>query len=78
MITITPTTRPTNSGLSVGKVPAETGTIFFCTSEPAIASIGMIIRKRPMNIARPSVVFQNGMLADRPAKALPLLPVAEV
>ena len=52
-ITITPTTRPTNSGLSVGKVPAETGTIFLRTSEPATASIGTIIRKRPMSIARP-------------------------
>jgi len=44
----------------------------------AIASIGTIIRNRPMNIAMPSVSFQNGTLADRPAKALPLLPVAEV
>ena len=58
-----------------GTLP-ETGTIFFCTSEPAIASIGIIIRKRPMNIARPRVSFQNGTLADRPANALPLLPVA--
>ena len=45
---------------------------------PAIASIGMIIRKRPMNIASPSVVFQNGVLADKPANALPLFAVAEV
>ena len=43
--------------VSVGKVPAEGGTIFFAASEPAIASIGTIIRKRPMNIARPSVVL---------------------
>ena len=42
-----------------------------------MASIGTIIRKRPMNIARPSVEFQNGTLAESPAKALPLLPVAE-
>ena len=47
------------------------------TSDPAIASAGMIIRKRPMNMASPSVVFQNGTLADRPANALPLLPVAD-
>ena len=33
---------------------------------------------RPMNIAMPSVSFQNGTLAERPANALPLLPVAEV
>ena len=70
-------TRPTNRPPSVGKVPAEVGTIFLAASDPAIASIGMIIRKRPMNIASPRVEFQNGVLADRPAKALPLLPVAE-
>ena len=40
-----------------GKVPAELGTIFFAASEPATASIGTIIRKRPMNIARPRVVL---------------------
>ena len=61
----------------MGKVPADVGTIFFAASDPAMASIGMIIRNRPMNIASPSVEFQNGVLADRPAKALPLLPVAE-
>ena len=77
MIRITPITRPTNRPPWVGNVPAEAGTIFLAASDPAMASIGMIIRKRPMNIARPRVVFQNGVLADRPAKALPLLPVAE-
>ncbi len=41
----------------VGNVPAEAGTIFLAASEPATASIGTIIRKRPMNIARPSVVL---------------------
>ncbi len=46
--------RPTKRPLSVGNVPAEAGTIFFAAREPAIASIGTIIKKRPMNIARPS------------------------
>src|SRR4051794_484152 len=78
VIRITPTTRPTNRPPSVGKVPADVGTIFLVASDPAMASIGTIIRKRPMNIARPRVEFQNGVLADSPAKALPLLPVAEV
>src|ERR1700722_17229823 len=77
VIRITPTTRPTNRPPSVGNVPADVGTIFLRTKDPAIASIGMIIRKRPMNIASPSVPFQNGTFADRPANALPLLPVAE-
>ena len=42
---------------AVGKVPAEAGTIFLAASEPAMASIGTIIRKRPISIARPSVVL---------------------
>ena len=39
-MTITPTSSPTNSGPSVGKVPAEAGTYCFAASEPAIASTG--------------------------------------
>ena len=39
----------------VGKVPADGGSTFLVTSEPAIAMIGMIIRKRPISIARPRV-----------------------
>ena len=39
---------------SVGNVPADGGTIFFAASEPATASIGTIIRKRPISIAKPS------------------------
>ena len=54
------------------------GEIFFCTSEPARAMIGTIIRKRPISMARPSVVLYHGVLAVSPAKALPLLPVAEL
>ena len=61
-----------------GKVPALGGAIFFAASEPARAMIGTIIRKRPNSIARPRVVLYQGVLAVRPAKALPLLPVAEL
>ena len=57
--------------ISATEIPESAG-------EPVMASIGMIIRKRPMNIAMPSVLFQNGTLADRPANALPLLPVCEL
>ena len=39
-MTITPTKRPTNSGPSVGKVPAEAGIFFYAASEPANASTG--------------------------------------
>ena len=38
--------------------------------------IGTIIRKRPINMAKPSVVLYQGVLALSPANALPLLPVA--
>jgi hypothetical protein len=41
-----------------------------------MAMMGTIIRKRPINMARPSVVLYQGVLALRPAKALPLLPLA--
>ena len=39
-MTITPTNSPTNSGPSVGKVPAEAGTFFYSASEPASARTG--------------------------------------
>jgi hypothetical protein len=57
-ITITPTSRLTNSGPWVGKVPAETGTSFFCARLPAAASKGIIIRKRPNSMAIPIVVLK--------------------
>ena len=43
---------------------------------PAAASIGMMIRKRPMSIAMPIVPLYQGVFAFKPAKALPLFPVA--
>ena len=45
---------------------------------PASASIGMIVMNRPSSIATPIVVLYQGVLADSPAKAEPLLPVPEV
>ena len=51
MITITPTSSPTNRPPVVGNVPAEGGTVFFTTSEPAMAMVGMIIQNRPTTIA---------------------------
>ena len=38
--------------------------------------IGMIIANRPSSIAKASVVLYQGVLPERPAKALPLLPAA--
>ncbi len=76
-MTTTPTKRPANSGVSVGNVPALAVTRFFRTMLPAIASSGTIIKKRPISIEIPSVVFQYGVFAEIPANALPLLPVVE-
>ena len=69
---------PPCSAPVVGKVPAEAGTIFLVTSEPASPRSGTIRRKRPISMARPMVVSKKGVLALSPAKALPLLPVPEV
>ena len=54
------------------------GETFLRASEPASAMIGTIMRKRPINIAKPIVVLSQGVLVFKPAKALPLLPFAEL
>src|ERR1035437_1338438 len=77
-ITITPTTRPMKRPPVVGNVPADAAMLFFSTSEPAIAMAGMIMKKRPTNIATPPVMLKNIVLAEMPAKADPLLPVLDV
>jgi hypothetical protein len=41
---ITPTSRPTKRPPVVGKVPAEAGTVFFVTKEPAIAIAGIMTK----------------------------------
>ena len=63
------------SGVRHGNVPSDGGTTFLRRKVPAIASIGMIIRKRPTSIATPSVVLYQSVFALRPANAEPLLPV---
>ena len=52
-ITITPTTRPTNRLPVVGNVPADAAMLFY----PAIAMAGMIMKKRPTNIATAPVTL---------------------
>src|SRR4026209_2666655 len=71
---ITPIRSTTKRTPSVGNVPAEGGTTFLPTSDPAIASAGTIIRKRPASIVTPRVVLYQSVLALIPAKAEPLLP----
>ena len=52
--------------------------VFLRARLPASASIGMIAMNRPRSIAMPSVVLYQGVFAERPAKAEPLLPVPDV
>ena len=70
--------RPANSGVPVGKVPAETGTGCLRPSDPAMASTGTMRKKRPTSMQTPSVVLNQSVLAVRPPKAEPLLLAAEV
>src|ERR1019366_7513983 len=44
---------------------------------PAIASIGIIIRNRPINMSNPMVVLYQSVLALSPPNAEPLLPAPE-
>src|SRR6185295_1462720 len=77
-ITITLTSSVENNGVVTGNVPNDGGTIFLRARLPAIASIGMIIMKRPTSIAIPIDVLYQSVFAEIPAKAEPLLPVPEV
>ena len=70
-----PDDQRTNRGPWVGNVPAEDGTFRLLRRLPAAASRGTMIRNRPISIARPIVTLYQGVLAFRPAKALPLFPV---
>ncbi len=77
-ITITLTSKVVNSGVVTGNVPNDGGTIFFRARLPAIASMGMIMKKRPISIVMPIVVLYQSVFAEMPAKAEPLLPAASV
>ena len=68
-ITITLTSNVENNGVVTGKVPSDGGTVFLLARFPAIANIGMIIKKRPISIAIPIVVFYQSVFAEIPAKA---------
>ena len=56
-ITITLTSNVVNSGVVTGNVPNDGGTIFLLARLPAIASIGMIMKNLPTNIANPMLVL---------------------
>ncbi len=75
---MTPTSSTVNSGVCTGKVPGDGGTCFFWARLPAMASMGTIMKKRPTSMAVASDRLYQWVLALMPAKAEPLLPVAEV
>ena len=54
---ITPVRSTVKSGVVTGKVPSDGGTCFLRARFPAIASIGMITKNRPMSVLRPIAVL---------------------
>ena len=54
---IVPIKSTVKSGVVTGNVPSDGGTYFFFARLPAIASMGMIIKKRPISVSSPSVVL---------------------
>src|SRR4029077_10228776 len=76
-IRIVETSRPLNSDPLTGSVPADAGTVFFLARLPAIAMIGMIMKKRPRSCAAAVVVLYHMVFPLIPAKADPLLPVED-
>ena len=61
-----------------GNEPELGGEVFLRAREPARAMTGTIMRNRPASMANARVWLYQGVLAVRPAKALPLLAVAEL
>ena len=68
----------TKSEVWVGIVPADAGVAVWRASRPARARTKTIGRNRPSSMTRPSERSQNGVLTVSPAKADPLLLLADV
>src|SRR5271156_4892766 len=77
-IRITPASNTENSVVLTGNVPGEGGTLFFIARFPAIANMGIIIRKRPANIVKPRLMLYQWVLALIPPNAEPLFPALDV
>src|SRR4029077_14464538 len=73
-ITMVATSKPVNSPPVTGNVPTDSGPIRFFARLPAIASTGIIIKKRPSNWATAVLVLYHVVFAFRPPNAAPLLP----
>src|SRR4051794_14111305 len=76
-MTMTPTSSEEKSALVTGNVPADAGITFLRLNDPAMASGGMIMKKRPNSIATPSVELNHLLLALRPPNADPLFAAAD-
>src|SRR6476646_4055067 len=76
-IRMTPSKSKVNNGVVTGNVPTEGGTYFFWARLPAMASMGMIMKKRPTSMVMAPAVLYQGVFAVKPAKADPLLPAWE-
>src|SRR5580658_2838993 len=77
-IRITPTSSTLNNGVVTGNVPSDGGTYFFFARLPAMASIGMIMKNRPISmVIAPDVLYQR-VFPLSPPKAEPLLPAMDV
>src|ERR1035437_5646086 len=76
-ISTTPVSSTVNSDVFTGNVPGDGGTLFFCARFPASATTGISIRNRPASMLQPSTTLYHQVLALSPAKAEPLLPVAD-
>src|SRR5258707_622744 len=77
-IRITLISKSVNNGVVTGNVPTDGGTYFFWARLPAMASMGMIMKKRPTSVVSPVVVSYHGVLGVSPAKAEPLFPADDV
>ena len=73
-MTMVATSKPEKSPPVTGKVPTDSGTIRFLARFPAIASTGMIMKKRPSSWATAVLVLYHMVFGFRPPKADPLFP----
>src|SRR3984957_8868194 len=76
--TIVDTSRPVNNPPVTGKVPSDAGVIFFLARLPAIARIGITMKKRPSSIENARLVLYQSVLVLKPPNAEPLFPTEDV
>ena len=76
-IIITASSITTNAGLVIGIWVAFAGDWFFLAREPATAIAEITVANLPKSIANEPVRLKNGVLAERPPKAYPLLPTID-